>query len=81
MRHTTNNNREPQQQSQPLRHTTNNNNLGALVVAQLVERSLSTPEARSSNPVIGNFYLTSIVFYEICIVVTKIKEIEAGNGP
>ena len=34
----------------------------AIVVAQLVERSpLSTPENRSSNPVIGQFYLLSNV--------------------
>ena len=31
----------------------------AVVVAQLVERSLLTPEMRSSNPVIGKFYLQS----------------------
>ena len=27
-----------------------------VVVAQLVERCLPTPEGRGSNPVIGNFY-------------------------
>ena len=30
---------------------------GAVVVAQLVEQSLSTPEVRSSNPFIGNIYI------------------------
>ena len=30
---------------------------GAVVVAQLVERSLPTPEDRSSNPVIGKIYI------------------------
>ena len=31
----------------------------ALVVAQMVERLLPTPEIRRSNPDIGNFYLLS----------------------
>ena len=31
--------------------------LRAVVVAQLVERSLPTPEMRGSNPVIAKFYL------------------------
>ena len=43
-----------------------------VVVAQLVERSLSTPEVRGSNPVIGKF---------ICIEKMKIKKKEAGKGP
>ena len=30
--------------------------LGAVVVAQLAERSLPIPEDPGSNPVIGNFY-------------------------
>ena len=29
--------------------------LGAVVVAQLVERSLTTPEVHSSKPAIGNY--------------------------
>ena len=33
----------------------------AEVVAQLVERSLLTPEICGSNPVIGKFYLLSTV--------------------
>ena len=47
-----------------------------VVVAQLVEQSLPTPEVRSSNPVIGrNLYWLFIVN---CI---EIKEKEAGIGP
>ena len=34
----------------------------AVVEAQLIELVLQTPESRGSNPVIGNFYLLSIVF-------------------
>jgi len=33
------------------------NAVAAVVVAQLVERSLPTPEVRSSNPVIGKIYV------------------------
>ena len=32
-----------------------------MVVAQLVERSVPTPEIRGSNPVIGKLYLLSTV--------------------
>ena len=49
----------------------------AVVVAQLVERLLPTPEIRSSNPNIGKFYLP-IVHLNIK---DKTKEKEAGNGP
>ena len=43
-----------------------------MVVAQLVERSLPTPEVRSSNPVIGiKLYL---MFAANCIEKTKIKK-------
>ena len=31
--------------------------LGAVVVAQLIERSLPTPEVRGSDPVIGKIYI------------------------
>ena len=41
-----------------------------VVVAQLVERLLLTPEVRSSNPVTGSFYLT------VCCIV----KILARNG-
>ena len=48
-----------------------------MVVAQLVERSLPTPEVRGSKPVIDEFvYLSTIN----CIVKTKIKKKEAENG-
>ena len=45
-----------------------------IVVALLVERSLPTPEVRSSNPVIGKLYITVNCFEK-----TKIKKL-AGNG-
>ena len=52
----------------------------AVVVAQLVERSLPMPEVRGSNPVIGknilNIYLLSTVYWK-----DENKEKEAGNGP
>ena len=53
-----------------------------VVVAQLVERSLSIPEVGGSNPVIGKNLLIS----NICILSTvywkdKNKEKEAVNGP
>ena len=52
----------------------------AVVVAQLVERSLPIPEVRGSNPVIGKKYiehlLLSTVFWK-----DENKEKEAGNGP
>ena len=35
---------------------TKQNKDGAVVVAQLVERSLPIPEVRGSNPVIGKIY-------------------------
>ena len=47
----------------------------AVVVAQLVERSLPTPEIRGSNPNIGKFYLPIGNRKE------ENKEKEAGNGP
>ena len=56
--------------------------LGSGCVAQLVERSLSIPEVRGSNPVIGKNLLIS----NICVLSTvywkdENKEKEAGNGP
>ena len=47
-------------------------------MAQLVEQSLSIPEVRSSNPVIGKIY-----FEQILLTVywkDENKEKEAGNG-
>ena len=49
--------------------------VGAVVVAQLAERSLPVPYLRGSNPVIGKK-----LFPVNCIEKTKIKEKEAGNG-
>ena len=47
----------------------------AVVVAQLVERSLPIPEVRRSNPVIGkNFLYWTVVYCQLCIEKTKIKE-------
>ena len=50
--------------------------VGAVVVAQLVERSLPVPYLRASNPVI-----CKKLFPVNCIEKTKIKEKEARNGP
>ena len=52
-----------------------------MVVAQLVDKSLPTPEIRSSISVIGSF-----IFYQLGIVnklcrKDKNKEKEAENGP
>ena len=52
----------------------------AVVVAQLVERSLAIPEARGSNPVIGKIYIESL-FTVNCIENTKIKIKRPGLGP
>ena len=51
-------------------------------VAQLVERSLPTPEVRGSNPVIGKY----LFILNICLLSTlywkdENKEKEAGNRP
>ena len=51
----------------------------AVVVAQLVERSLPIPEVHGSNPVIGKNYLYStFVSCQLCI---ENNEKEAGDGP
>ena len=52
----------------------------AVAVAQLVEQSLTIPEVRSSNPVIGKIYIEHW-FTVNCIEKTKMKKKEAGNGP
>ena len=51
-----------------------------MVVVQLVEQWLLTPEGRGSNPVIDNFYIDHLITVN-CIEKTKIKKKEAGNGP
>ena len=50
-----------------------------MVVAQLVVRSLPSPEIRGSNPVIGKILSTNLSTNSI-IEKTKIKKKEAGNG-
>ena len=52
----------------------------AVVVAQLVERSLPTPEVCGSNPATAIFYIKHL-FPVNCIEKTKIKKKETGNGP
>ena len=53
----------------------------AVVVAQLVERLLLTPEVRDSNPVIGKLlYWTFICLLSIVLRRRKMRK-EAGNGP
>ena len=47
-----------------------------MVVEQLVERSLLTPEICGSNPDIGKILSTNCTIEK-----TKNKEKEAGNGP
>ena len=48
--------------------------IGAVVVAQSVERSLPTPEVRGSNPVISiHFYMEHLDTVN-CIEKTKIKK-------
>ena len=49
---------------------TNNNVKRAVVVAQLVEQSLPIPEARGSNPVIGNIYVEHLF---TCLLSTVLK--------
>ena len=51
----------------------------AVVIAQLVERSLPIPEVHSSNPVIGKIYIEHL-FSVNCMEKTKIKKKEAWNG-
>ena len=46
-----------------------------VVVAQLVEQSLPTPEVRGLNPAIGKIYM----YYQLNWK-DEIKEKEAGNG-
>ena len=45
----------------------------AVVVAQLVERMLSIPEVRGSNPFIGKIYIEQL-FTVNCVEKTKIKK-------
>ena len=53
-----------------------------VVVAQLVELPLPTPEVRGLNPVTGEFFEKNICLHIVnCIEKTKIKEKEAGIFP
>ena len=51
----------------------------AVVVAQLVEQSLPTPEGRGSNPVIGKNLMLDVYVQQF--LKTKIKKKEPGIGP
>ena len=51
---------------------------GAVVEAQLAERSIPTPEVRSSNPVIGEFLKNIFV---LSTVLKRRNWKEVGNGP
>ena len=54
----------------------------AVVVAQLAERSLMTPEIRSSNPDIGNkIFQMQLIICQLQSRKDKNKGKEAGNGP
>ena len=53
-----------------------NTYLGQWLLAQLVKRSLPTPEVRGSNPLIGKVYIERLLS-----TATKIKKKEAWNGP
>ena len=53
----------------------------AVVVAQLVEWLLPTPEVRCLNPVISKIYMEHILFIVNCFKKAKYLEKEAMNGP
>ena len=53
----------------------------AVVVAQLVERSLWMPEVRGSNPVIGKLFYRTFICLLSTVEKTKIKKKEAEIGP
>ena len=46
-------------------HGTKKQNIWAVVVAQLVERSLPTPEVRGLNPVIGKLLYGTFVYWQL----------------
>ena len=65
-----------------LDHFRNDSHFWEVVVAQLVERSLSLPEVRGSNPVIGkNLFISNICLLSTVYWKDENKEKEAGNGP
>ena len=51
--------------------------LRAVVVAQMVERSIPTPEVHGSNPVVGKLYIT-YTYTVNCIEKTKIMKKRPG---
>ena len=53
--------------------------LWAVIVAQLVDQSLPTPEIRNSNPVIGKIYIERLL--SIVLKKRKVRKEEAENGP
>ena len=50
----------------------------AVVVAQMVKRSLPAPELRGSNPVIGKLLYIERLFTFNCVEKTKIKKKKQG---
>ena len=48
-----------------------------MVVAQLVEQSILTPEVRGSNPIIGKIYIAHLLTLN-CIEKTKVKKKRPG---
>ena len=52
----------------------------AVVLAQLVERSLPTPQIHGLNSVIGKFYLLSTVFKKTVSKKRRLRK-KAGNDP
>ena len=52
-----------------------------MVVGQLADRSLPTPEIRSLNPDIGNEDISNVIICQLQYRKDKNKEKMAGNGP
>ena len=52
-----------------------------VVMAELAEQSLPSPQVHGSIPVIGEFLLGTFIYCQLCIAKTKIKGKEAGDGP
>ena len=65
--------------TKPLLTDDKDNRSWAVVVAQLAERSLPTPEIRGSNPDIGN--ISNVFICQLLSRKDENKEKEAGNGP
>ena len=52
-----------------------------MIVAQLAEQSLPTPELHGLNPVIGKFLCRTFVYRQLWFWQDVNKEKEGGNGP